>query len=119
MDIDELKRLAEAATPGPWHDRCGVLRETNGGVTPIATVYRSFNSQFIAAANPAVILELIRQRDAALGGLGLFMDAVDRPPERNCSCHISPPCNDCVENSGLREAFEYAKEIIANAEKQS
>ncbi len=41
-----------------------------------------------AASNPAAVLELIRQRDAALGGLGLFMDAVDRPPERNCSCHI-------------------------------
>lgn len=63
MDIDELKRLAEGATPGPWHDRCGVLRETNGGVTPIATVYHSFNSQFIAAANPAAILELIRQME--------------------------------------------------------
>lgn len=24
-------------------------------------------------------------------------------PERNCSCHLSPPCKDCVEWGGLRE----------------
>jgi hypothetical protein len=77
MDIEELKRLAEAATPGPWHDRCGVLRETNGGVTPIATVYRSFNSQFIAAANPAAVLELIRQRDELLAALKDARELVD------------------------------------------
>ena len=60
---------------------------------------------------------LEQQRDAALGGLELFMEVIDPPPESNCSCHISPPCNDCVENSGLREAFEYAERVIANAEK--
>jgi len=97
IDIEELKRLAFEYKSRP-----------DLQVNEVA---------FRNAANPATVLELIRQRDAALGGLGLFMDAVDRPPERNCSCHISPPCNDCVENSGLREAFEYAEEIIANAEK--
>jgi len=25
-------------------------------------------------------------------------------PERNCSCHLSPPCRDCEEYGGLREA---------------
>lgn len=36
---------------------------------------------------------------------GLVEELLDNVyvPERNCSCHISPPCNDCVENSGLRE----------------
>lgn len=24
-------------------------------------------------------------------------------PDAHCNCHISPPCNDCVENGGLRE----------------
>lgn len=24
-------------------------------------------------------------------------------PEPNCSCHLSPPCNDCVEHGGARE----------------
>jgi len=26
------------------------------------------------------------------------------PPDANCSCHISPPCNDCVEWAAIREA---------------
>ena len=33
-------------------------------------------------------------------------------PGPNCSCHISPPCNDCVEWGGLREAAEQTKRIL-------
>ena len=36
------------------------------------------------------------------------------PPNANCSCHISPPCNDCVEWAAIREAkteWNQAKEI--------
>lgn len=29
-------------------------------------------------------------------------------PDRNCSCHISPPCSDCVDWSWLREVKERA-----------
>jgi len=69
MNIEELKRLAEAATPGPWYDRDGVLRGTGGGIKPIATIYNGLNSPYIAAANPAAVLELIRQRDELLASL--------------------------------------------------
>ena len=82
MNIEELKRLAEAATPGPWeydyddqdHDTCiGILWGTNHYA--IATI--PYNGQvsdekvtaignYIAAANPAAVLELIRQRDELL-----------------------------------------------------
>jgi hypothetical protein len=41
------------------------------------------------------------------------MEVIAPPPERNCSCHISPPCSDCVEWSGLREWFERANAILA------
>lgn len=44
--------------------------------------------------------------------LQLFLDNTDEPPERNCSCHLSPPCNDCVDYSGLREAFEAPREAM-------
>ena len=64
--INELRKLAEAATPGPWYDRDGVLRGTGGGIKPIATIYNGLNSPYIAAANPAAMLELIRQRDELL-----------------------------------------------------
>ena len=29
-------------------------------------------------------------------------------PDSNCSCHICPPCNDCVEYGAIREAVKYA-----------
>jgi hypothetical protein len=64
MNIEELKRLAEAATPGPWYDRAGVLRGTGGGIKPIATIYNGLNSPYIAAANPAAVLELIAEVEA-------------------------------------------------------
>ena len=146
MNIEELKRLAEAATPGPWEVRAGVLRKI-GEQQQIATIYRPYNSQFIAAANPAAVLELIdyveylrgknrehfdacigcdeelkrvtKQRDELLAALSIFMEVVDRPPKANCSCHLSPPCNDCVENFGLREAFSFADAAIAKEESKT
>ena len=85
MNIEELKRLAGAATPGPWeydyddqdHDRLGgILWGTNHYA--IATI--PYNGQvsdekvtatgnYIAAANPAAMLELIRQRDELLAAM--------------------------------------------------
>jgi hypothetical protein len=41
------------------------------------------------------------------------MEVIAPPPERNCSCHISPPCSDCVEWDGLREWFERANALLA------
>jgi hypothetical protein len=51
--------------------------------------------------------------------LGLSREVIEallemqiRPPVRNCSCHISPPCNDCVEYGGLREAMKDAQSTV-------
>jgi hypothetical protein len=61
-DIQKLEALAKAATPGPWV-------ETVDGVMPAAEKFSVFgnfgardgkiNREFIAAANPAAVLELI------------------------------------------------------------
>jgi hypothetical protein len=32
-----------------------------------------------------------------------FLELIPAPPEPNCHCFISPPCNDCVEYAGERE----------------
>lgn len=122
MNTENLKRLAETSLwTGRWY---------YGGCDTVMGTYCSDDAsdhdeiahpmplgvaEFIAAANPAAVLELIQQCDELLAALELFMERVDEPPEANCSCHISPPCNDCVENWGLREAFSYAKEAIAKA----
>lgn len=63
-DHSELKRLAEAATPGPWV-------KTIDGVMPVGEKFGIFgnaaatngeaNRKFIAAANPAAVLDLIAE----------------------------------------------------------
>ena len=65
-DHSELKRLAEAATPGPWV-------KTVDGVMPEGEKFGIFgnfganngeaNREFIAAANPAAVLSLIAEVD--------------------------------------------------------
>lgn len=72
-ELMQLKALAEAATPGPWYGFfdgvrlapevfgqknisryvCGVMGTTGNNTT------EHYNSNYIAAANPAVILALI------------------------------------------------------------
>lgn len=53
------------------------------------------------------------QLDRVTWALEHLLERGIAPPDRNCSCHISPPCNDCVEWSGLREAVEHAESALA------
>jgi hypothetical protein len=34
-------------------------------------------------------------------------------PNANCSCHISPPCKDCVDYAGIRDAIRDAKDSLS------
>lgn len=34
-------------------------------------------------------------------------------PDKHCTCHISPPCSDCVDNAGLRDAVEQGTKVLA------
>lgn len=68
-DHSELKRLAEAATSGPWaYDGSYVCpARTEDGTTyvelwrSIADCHQPENTKFIAAANPAAVLALIAE----------------------------------------------------------
>ncbi len=51
--------------------------------------------------------ELWNLQDATEG----LLDAQNIPP-KNCSCHLNPPCEDCVEYGGLREAVEVARAAL-------
>ena len=33
-------------------------------------------------------------------------------PDSNCSCHVSPPCNDCINWSALRETASETKKLL-------
>ena len=82
IDTKELRRLAQEATPGPWESHVGhlVLAPFEGGAASIAEMMlpyrigyndgeivsdRKSNAAFIAAANPAVVSELLDRLDAA------------------------------------------------------
>lgn len=62
---------------------------------------------------------LRQQRDKLLAALELLLERMELPPDRNCSCHISLPCNDCVDYSGIREAIKYAEKVLAEVKGQS
>ena len=76
IDINELRRLAQAATPGPWrfwHGWVAANIDSGGGKviaerpTPSGGKYQrrvGTNFQFIAAANPAAIAELLDRLEA-------------------------------------------------------
>ena len=85
-DLTELRRLAEAATPGPWYldgpwwygdddsAYCISTAEDAGRIAvtiaPPRYIFggerevRDANARFIAAANPAAVLALLAERDA-------------------------------------------------------
>ena len=74
-DINELRRLAQAATPGPWKllpvgdkskcfavadiDFLSVLTVVYECGTSFGAVYFDGDAKFIAAANPATVSELL------------------------------------------------------------
>ena len=75
IDINELRRLAQAATPGPWVSQgryigtpshmsyIGEVRDQCGNWSD--TEKSRADSAFIAAANPAAITELLDRLEAA------------------------------------------------------
>lgn len=64
---------------------------------------------------PAAQVLVIDDRNKTIKNLKAAIEGLletDDTPEPNCSCHISPPCSDCVEYSGRREALEFARRVI-------
>lgn len=55
--------------------------------------------------NPALLGELLAATE--------YLLEVTEPPERDCRCHTNPPCGDCVEYGGLREAREVTSAIVS------
>lgn len=89
IDLEELKKLALAATPGPWEwwTSNSVLRLTgadgkDGGVI-CATMHAHWpdimvnreNREYLAAANPQTVLALIRNNEVQAGFIRDFGEA--------------------------------------------
>jgi hypothetical protein len=67
VDLEELKRLAQAATGGTWIEDGKIIIATDVDevVGRLAATIREEDADFIAAANPAAMLELIQRLEAA------------------------------------------------------
>ena len=81
IDINELRRLAQGATPGPWKmlpvgdgrqkfavadsEFLSILTVTDEGGATFGTVYDDADARFIAAANPAAITEILDRLEEA------------------------------------------------------
>ena len=102
-------------TPGPWsiNDWPQATSDIAIGAKGTPLIARvqlrdvSINEQKANAS-------LIASAPDLLAALEDLIDS-DDTPERNCSCHISPPCEDCVEYAGRREQLEFARAAIAEA----
>jgi hypothetical protein len=57
---------------------------------------------------PELVLELLED----------LLERMIRPPDASCSCHLSPPCCDCVEYAGLRETIELAEEVLTSTKER-
>ena len=66
-DNTELKRLAEAATPGPWYQHGGIMQVLSHDCETVCETFEDDgecpDAQFIAAANPAAVLALIAENE--------------------------------------------------------
>ena len=64
-DREELRKLAEAATPGPWSTAAFQLVIDVARRIDVGMCGHRDDAAFIAAANPAAVLGLLDQLDAA------------------------------------------------------
>ena len=67
----------------------------------------SDDSELLHSANLA-LAEMLRLNNTMRSALETLLE-FQSVPDKNCSCHISPPCSDCTEFAALREAIEDAK----------
>jgi hypothetical protein len=88
--VAEVERLSALADK--WNLECDEFREDNKRL----------------AHNLEVVLVAANHLNNALEDL---IDK-DTTPEPNCSCCISPPCNDCVDFAGIRETIENGKDAL-------
>ena len=127
IDTKELRRLAQAATPGPWqfwHGWVAANIDNDGGVvvaerpTPSGGKYQAkvdANFKFIAAANPAAITELLDRLEAAESArrddYQNWMTALDRNAELLAKLEAAEK-----ELAELRSSMKFRTSLIGRTE---
>lgn len=67
------------------------------------------------SGKPCPYCEIERNRAVMAETVEVLQDFVgnDETPEPNCSCHLCPPCGDCVDHGWMRELMKNAVAAIA------
>jgi len=118
-NLDELKKLAEAATPGPWHYDCGnwEVESQNKdtfrysicnlieGMEETEPVDALPNGEYIAAANPQTVLALIERIRTYEAKLNSHEEALKESREVFSMCDKTYPRN-APENPEVKELCE-------------
>lgn len=80
IDTTKLRELAQAATPGPWEYRALEWGNyvTADGQTSVCqgALSRTESMQFIAAANPATVLQLLDELERTQGSVATVSAAL-------------------------------------------
>ena len=145
IDINELRRLAQGATPGPWKmlpvgdgrqkfavadsEFLSTLTVTDEGGATFGTVYDDADAKFIAAANPAAINELLDRLEAAesdgieqarMNGMGASREAALmaklEAAERDRATFIMEIGNLCTKVEALREQLSKQRSLSQAAQ---
>lgn len=145
IDLDTLEAAAKAATPGPWVNTAGYKIKVASTGTHCASAWERYtyepgkeitsekaqaNAAFIAAANPATVLELIAElraeREKYTNAVKAYKAAVQEgewlayqvhkqrrrcPPLQSCDTDDIVTENDCQQCwlNAAREAVEEKK----------
>lgn len=121
MDTAELKRLAENTTPGPWrvqHPNAGERGwevANASGLEQICADVTDHRAEFIAAANPAAVLELIAENERLREHVRVLSDAltkIDRMTE-DAGFNIGGP----IAHSSAAENPALATELMLDADR--
>lgn len=116
---EELKKLAENATPGPWgYDGSYVCpSRVEGGTTyveswkSVADCHQPENTKFIAAANPSAVLAMIDESNRTACRLEVSEDT--REVIRACLKTAEAEIDQLkAENEALRKAVDFAAETF-------
>ena len=111
LNLNELERLANAATPGPWswtsnegwsYPQTQVKTEQGTKIARFVDAAPQFcctvgearqewkNAAFIAAANPAVVLDLVRRLRACTSALEVARAHIREDRATLFDCHLDP-----------------------------
>lgn len=105
MNIEELKAKALAATPGPWIADQYFVGTTYGRhniVSGASEKQMSENAEFIAAANPAAILDLIAELEEVKDERDALHARIEAAENQEPYCYDS--CGDLIyrKEDGLK-----------------